>query len=512
MARFRPFVCFVLGVFCLAPAQLFAQHQHPVPERLGSVAFKTSCSSAVHQKFNRAVALLHSFAYQEAELEFRSVSASDPNCALAYWGIAMSYYHQLWEPPLSASEEQKGRAALKQALAIPRQADRESRFIAALAQLYSEAQPLRTRMLNYEAAMSEVAAKNPGDVESQIFYALALLSTAPPADKTHANQKKAVAILQPLYDRYPQHPGLAHYLIHACDNAEMANQGLKAARDYSKIAPSAPHALHMPSHIFTRLGMWNESVRSNLAAREAAKEHGDTGEELHAMDYLVYANLQLGHNDDVQNVLSDLRQKTGLQGEDFKVGYAATAMPVRSLMERGQWTQAAQLQSIANAPPQVQAITAWARAVGCARTGDQTCAQKEINALSALEQRLRADNRRYWADQVAIQISEARAWVALAAKNNAEAAKTMRQAADLEDAIEKLPLTPGPILPAREQLGSLLLEENDPVAALREFELSLAQSPGRRNSLAGALKAAQQSDNKDKIALYQSALNALPES
>ena len=489
------------------------QHDHPAPEKLGAVDFPVSCSAAAQSQFNRAVALLHSFAYAESEKGFREVLALDPSCVMAHWGIAMSYYHQLWEPPLNAATYPKGSAELGQVTSARQRSERESGFITALGEVYSNAdqQPLHERMLAYQRSMAEVAKANPHDTEAQVFYALALLSTAPPTDKTHANQKKAAAILEPLYAANPQHPGLAHYLIHACDNAEMAQQGLNAALDYSKIAPSAPHALHMPSHIFTRLGMWNESVASNQAARRAAHDHGDVGEELHAMDYLTYAFLQLGSNDEAACVVADLHRMSGLQGQQFKVGYAATAMPVRLAVERHNWREAAAIEPATSAPPEVNAVAVWARAIGLARLGRIQDASNEVEKLRETERQLRTGGSKYWADQVAIQIGEADAWIALAKADSASATKRMTDAADLEDSIEKLPLTPGPIVPAREQLGDLLLELKQPDDALRQFEASLQQSPGRRNALVGARTAAEMSHNRQKLEFYAAEIQKLPE-
>jgi tetratricopeptide (TPR) repeat protein len=490
-----------------------AQHDHPAPEKLGAVEFATSCSPKAQIQFNRAVALLHSFAYSESEKAFREVIATDPACAMAHWGVAMTYYHQLWEPPLNAESYAKGKAELAQITAAMPRSKRESEFIGALELVYSdgESKPLRERMVTYEAGMAEVAKSNPTDTEAQVFYALALLSTAPPTDKTHANQKKAVAILEPLYAANPQHPGLAHYLIHATDNAEMAQQGVKAAQEYSKIAPSAPHALHMPSHIFTRLGMWNESAASNEAARRVAHEHGDVGEELHAMDYLTYAYLQLGNNDKAAAVVSGLRAMQGLKERDFKVGYASTAMPVRLAVEQAKWQDAAAISPPSSAAPEVAAVAVWARAIGLARTGRPQEANAEILRLDTLEAALRKNGRDYWADQVKIQTAEAAAWVFAANKDYDGARKRLTAAADVEDSIEKLPLTPGPILPAREQLGDLLLMMNQPGEALAQFEASLAQSPGRRNGLVGANKAAELSRNGDKAAQYSAERQKLPE-
>ena len=503
----------VLGSALLPMAARAAQHDHPAPEKLGSVDFLVSCEAAARSQFNRSVALLHSFAYAESEKAFRQVLALDPTCAMAHWGVAMSYYHQLWEPPLNATDYAKGKSELEQVTPAQRQSKREAGFISALRTLYSngDKQSLRERMLAYESSMSEVARANPQDTEAQVFYALALLSTAPPTERTHANQKRAMAILEPLYAANPQHPGIAHYLIHACDNTELASQGVQAARDYSKIAPSAPHALHMPSHIFTRLGMWNDSVVSNQAARHAAQESGDLGEELHAMDYLTYAFLQLGRDDEAAGVIADLRQMSGLSRQQFKVGYAATAIPVRLAVERRKWQEAAAIDPAKNAPPEVCAVAVWARAIGLARLGRTEEASREVAKLTETERQLRGSGSRYWADQVAIQIAEGDAWIARAKGDRASAKKLMASAADLEDSVEKLPLTPGPIVPAREQLGDLLLELKQPDEALKQFEYSLQQSPGRRNALLGAKTAAEMSKNRQKLELYAVELQKLPQ-
>ncbi len=506
----------LLALTTVVCAQTTEQHVHPVPEKLGTVNFPTSCAPAVHAHFARAVALLHSFAYDESAKGFQQVLVDDPKCAMAHWGVAMSYYQQLWEPSLTPEREAKGKAEMEAAVALGNGSEREKAWIAALAKLYANQnhQPLHDRMLVYEHDMAQLAARYPDDVEPQIFYALALLSTAPPTDKTHANQKKATAILEPLYAKYPQHPGLVHYLIHAYDNSEMASRGVKAAREYSLIAPSASHALHMPSHIFTRSGMWNDSVQSNLAARKVAREHHDIGEELHAMDYLTYAYLQLGNNDEAATVVNDLGQLTILHAQEFKVGYAATAIPVRFAVERKNWQEASAIKEVEGAPPQVVAISVWARAVGLARAGNPTpvqlaSAKSEAVQLADLERRLRASSNLYWADQVAIQLAEAQGWIALASGDSAAAKRYLTSAADLEDLMEKLPLTPGPIVPAREQLGELLLQSHQPDDALSQFERSLQESPRRRNALQGALRAAQEAKRADKVAKYELAVRQL---
>src|SRR6266403_3145406 len=260
----------ILGT-CL-PLQA-AEHEHPVPEKLGTVQFPTSCSSKEQKNFQRAVALLHSFAYSAAEKAFGDVAKADPKCAMAHWGIAMTYFHPRWPPPLAAADAVRGQAEIERAAQLGG-SDREREFIEALKLIYTNADsvPYRQRVERYTLAMGKLAERNPDDVECQVFYALALIATASPTDKTHANEKKAVALLEPLFRKYPEHPGIPHYLIHACDNSEMAFRGVTAARQYSQIAPSAPHALHMPSHIYTRLGMWQESIASNTAARKAARE------------------------------------------------------------------------------------------------------------------------------------------------------------------------------------------------------------------------------------------------
>jgi tetratricopeptide (TPR) repeat protein len=343
--------------------------------------------------------------------------------------------------------------------------------------------------------MSAIAAANKNVVEVQVFYVLALLANASPADKTHARQKQAVDLLDALYRAHPQHPGIPHYLIHACDNAELANRGLPAARLYSKIAPSAPHALHMPSHIFTRLGLWDDSIVSNLAAKDAAHQQGDTGEELHAMDYLVYAYLQSGRDDDAAQVLRELGNLK-LNAVDFKTGYASTAMPIRYAVERGQWAEAIDIVPPATGPPHVIAIAIWARGMGLARSGRAAESQPETHKLRQIEVQLRASGNEYWAAQVTIMTREIMAWSAQAEKKSTEAVALMRDAADAEDAIEKLPVTPGPIVPAREQLGEMLLEQSQPELALKEFETALSNAPGRRGASRGKARAAKMSRQK----------------
>lgn len=409
---------------------------------------------------------------------------------MARWGVAMSAFHQLWTPP-GTSELQLGREQLRVAQRISTPTDRERELINAVALYFSDAEPAHhaARAKAYAGAMESVAQRFPRDDEIQIFYALALIGTAPPTDRSHANQKRAAAILEPIYRRQPDHPGVAHYLIHAYDSAELASRGLPAARAYAKIAPAAPHALHMPSHIFTRLGLWDDSIESNEAARQAAREQGDIGEELHAMDYLTYAYLQRGRYADAERVVRQLHSMGPLLANDFKIGYAATAMPVRLAFERERWSDALALAPLPASAPHVAAIAYWARAVAHARSGHPDLANADIVQINACEARSRALGDTYWAAQIVVLSKEARAWSAHATGRPDEAIALLRAAADEEDALEKLPVTPGPIIPAREQLGRLLLDLHRTAAAQRELTQALKDAPGRRAALEASARA-----------------------
>jgi len=479
------------AVVCTPAASAQEVHSHPPPEKLGTVIFANSCAQSVTHDFERAVALLHSFAYTTSEKAFRDVAAQDPSCAMAHWGVAMSYYHQLWSPP-GTVELSKGQAEIGQAIRLNVDSERERQFIAAAAAYYRDFDhlPHLVRAKAYEEAMSTAARSNPTDIEVQVFYALSLIATAAPEDRSHANQKRAAAILEPIYRDHPDHPGVAHYLIHAYDSKELAPRGLAAARAYSKIAPSAPHALHMPSHIFTRLGLWDDSIASNIAARAAAHSQGDLGEELHAMDYLVYAYLQRGRQADAEQVVAALGTMEGLLGSDLKGGYAATAMPVRLAMERSKWDAAVALQPVPESAPHVAALVFWARAVANARAGHPQAAKDDIARLETCRQQLQTAGNAYWATQVDVLGKEANAWQSAASSNADEAIQRLRQAADEEDGAEKLPVTPGPIVPAREQLAALLLALNRPQEALQEYRAALMAAPGRRGALIGAAQAA----------------------
>lgn len=484
-----------------------AGHNHPAPERLGTVHFVTSCAPEVQQDFERAVALLHSFAYEASAQAFAGVAQRDPDCAMAHWGIAMTQYHQLWSPPAPAAM-QLGRAQIDQARSLGARSERERQFIGAAAAYFAgdEHAGAAARAQAYQQAMAAVARRNPEDTEVQVFYALALIATASPTDRAHANQKQAAAILEPVFRAQPEHPGVAHYLIHAYDSAELAPAGLAAARAYSKIAPSAPHALHMPSHIFTRLGLWNDSIASNEAARIAAQAQHDLGEELHAMDYLTYAYLQRGSDADAERIVKDLHSMGSLAGSEFKIGYAATAMPVRLAMERQHWTDAESLEPVPQSAPQVAAIVYWAHAVAQARSGHGDTTDRDINGIDACVSQLRSAGDAYWAVQSEVLGKEARAWRAAATGQQREAVQLLRDAADTEDSFEKLPVTPGPIIPAREQLGALLLDLHRPQEALRELTTSLASAPGRRAGLIAGIRAAEQTGDTAAATRFRAAL------
>lgn len=475
---------------CLAAQEA---HSHGEPEKLGQVSFPVSCNPAVQQQFDRGVALLHSFAYAAAENAFRDVAQRDPHCAMAHWGMAMTHFHQLWEPPLAPAAISSAQKEIGQAQQAETASKRERKYINALGLIFEDAAtvpyPVRAKM--YMDAMRDLAAESGADSEAQVFYALALLANASPTDKTHAKQKQAAELLEPLYRVYPQHPGIPHYLIHAYDNAELAPRGLSAAREYSRIAPSAPHALHMPSHIFTRLGLWDDSIASNLAARDAAHQQGDTGEEFHASDYLVYAYLQSGRDKEAAQVIQQANATSKVESGTFKTAYASTAMPIRYAVERGQWDEAAKIVPSTGSPAHVVAIAVWARGLGLVRGGHAAEAHNEVDRLQQIEAQLRTSGNDYWANQVSILAREVMAWCALQNGKPDQAAVLLRQAADEEDAIEKLPVTPGPILPAREQLGSLLLEQGHADLALKEFQAALVNAPGRRGALQGASQAAE---------------------
>lgn len=516
----RQFWCgTLLGLFCAFAAigQETHQHQH----ELGKVNFPVSCSVSAQEQFNHAVAWLHSFEYEEAEKAFTQVTLTDQKCGMGYWGIAMSNYHPIWVPP-TAEELKKGLDAIEKARSVGARTVRERDYIAAIGAFYKDADKLdhRARALAYRDAMEQVYLRYPRDREASVFYALTLIATGMMAnDKTYSNEKKAAEILKRVLAVEPEHPGVAHYLIHGYDFPQLANLALPAARSYAKIAPSSAHAQHMPSHIFTRLGLWQEAIRSNLDAASSAKAFevrnhmaGAWDEHLHAMDYLAYAYLQSGQVKEARLVVDELNRIQQVEPQTFKVAYAFSVIPARFALERQQWSEAASLTlSPAWFPwrrfPWAEAHVHFARAVGAARTNDVASARQEVEKLTAIRRSLSEIKGDYdWGKHVEIYREAAAAWLALAEGKREEALQLMRAAADLDDSTDKHPVTPGALIPAREQLASLLSELNRPADALKEFETSLGNSPSRFNGIYGAAKAALALGDQKKAQTYYSKL------
>jgi tetratricopeptide (TPR) repeat protein len=471
------------------------------------VDFTTSCTPAVQHEFKHAVWTLHSFWYPEALKEFTAVTEAEPGCAIGYWGIAMSHWYPLWYPP-SPAALRAGSEAVEKAMAAPTKTEREKDYIAAIAAFYRDNDKLdhRTRALAYEKAMEQVYLKYPEDREAGVFYALALDTTAPPTDKTYANQKKAAEILNKVWKEQPNHPGVVHYLIHSDDSAQFAQAGLDAAICYAKIAPDVPHALHMPSHIFTRLGMWQESIDSNRAANTAALAYvrkalgpqGFDSESVHTMDYLEYAYLQTAQDGLAKAVVDQLTGFGQSAGANLPTAYAVAAIPVRFALERRDWAAAASLSEPAigfplERFPWAEAMISFGRSLGEARTGNAAGAQAEIAKLQSLKDKLLAANDTYWANQVEVQRLGAAGILAHVQGDDTKAVELVRAAADLEATMDKHPATPSSVLPARELLADLLLELNQPDAALAEYKEMLRTDPNRFRSILGEARAAKQS-------------------
>ncbi len=498
-----------------APALAQEEHSHSHGEdKLGTVHFPTSCSADVASEFTRAVALLHSFGYEESRLAFQSVAQKDPACGMAHWGIAMTYYHPVWSPP-TPDELASGAAAARRAEDLGAKTDRERGYIASIATFYRDSAQVDqgARALAYSKALEELSGHFPDDHEATIFYALSLLATARPGDATFANQKRAAAMLNRLLPLEPEHPGIAHYMIHAFDTPQLASEALPAARAYAKIAPSSPHALHMPSHIFTRLGLWRESIVSNIASADAArrlvaKRHpGSVSfDALHALDYLEYAYLQIGDEDSARKVLEEAAASTRFDEPSFAAGYALAAIPARFAVERRDWKAAAELEpSAADLPwnrfPYAPALVRFAQALGSARTGRLDRSRAALAEIERIHAGLVASpipGPYDWAGQIEAMGLAARAWLADAEGRKAEALKLARSAAELEEKTGKHPVTPGSILPARELLADMLLEMGRADEALKEYEASLGEAPNRFNSLAGAARAAMLAKKTDR--------------
>ena len=514
MTRFRMLCSIIAALSVALPAAAHEPGDRAGAHTSGSVHFPISCSAAAQPQFDHAVALLHSFWYEEAVKAFAEVAATDRSCAMAQWGIAMSWWYPLWYPP-SEKALWAGSSAVAQAQTLGAKTDRERAYIAAIAAFYKDfaTRDHRTRALAYEHEMEQLHERFPEDREAATFYALALDATALPTDKTFVNQRKAAAILEKVSAEVPDHPGVAHYLIHSYDSPPLAEQGLPAARHYAQIAPAVPHALHMPSHIFTRLGLWQESIDANKASHRVALGYargtlGSDGwdqETVHTADYLEYAYLQIGQDGAAQRVVEEVRGYRNGPPVTLPVAYAIAAIPARYVLERRDWAAAATLQpaSIDTTQfPWAAAITEFTHALGAARTGASDAAATAIAKLAAMREGLAEAKNTYWANQVEVQRQAASAMMSHMQGKDGDALELMRAAATLEASMDKHPATPGAVVPARELLADLLLELNRPADALKEYEATLATEPNRFRSLFGAAQAAERAGDTARARTY----------
>src|SRR5215510_865566 len=486
--------------------------QEDTDQRLGTVHFATSCNETAQRRFDRGMRYQHSFWYREAKEIFEEALKADPSCAIAYWGIALSLLSNPHAAPLPASQPE-GLAALQKGKALGAKTARERDYIDSLLVLYADFDkvPRGQRVQAYLKAVEALAQRYANDDEAQLNYAITLNVAASPSDKTYANQLKGAAILEEIWKRQPRHPGVAHYLIHLYDTPALAEKGLEAAKRYSQIAPAAPHAQHMPSHIFTRVGYWKESIGSNSEAARAAKATNEPHDQLHAMDYLVYAYLQTGQDAKAQAVLDEMRGLGGFT-ETFIAGpYALAVSPARYAIERGDWNAAAQLAVRPTPLAHVEAMTHFARAFGAARSGQPDAAKADIAKLAELREKLRAAKDAYWAEQVDIQWQVATAWVLYAEGKYDDALKAMSAAADAEDKTDKHPVTPGVPTPARELYGTMLLERGMAKEALAAFEATLNKEPNRLGATLGAATAAEKAGDSAKARAHYAAAVALTE-
>ncbi len=494
----------------LCPAQP-ASAQDESDQRLGRVHFVISCNETAQRRFDRAMRYQHSFWYRQAKEIFEDVAKADPECGMAYWGIALTLLNY---PPAAnpASNLPLGLAAIEKAKAVGAKTQRERDYIDALAVMYIEYDQVDhdSRVQAYLLAMEALAARYPEDDEAQIAYALTLNVAASPSDKTYANQLKGAAILEPIFKRQPQHPGVAHYLIHLYDYPPLAEKGLDAAMRYSKIAPAAPHAQHMPSHIFTRVGYWKESIAANQASVRAAKADKSAGDQLHGQDYMVYAYLQLGQDRNARAVIDDM-EGANVRPDERGASFALAASPARYMVERGDWQGAADLEVKPSNFAFITAITHFARALGAVRAGKPEAAKADIAKLAQLRDKLRDAKDAHWAEQIDIQRQVAAAWVLYAQGQYDEALKAMAAAADAEDKTEKSPVTPGPLAPGRELYGAMLLERGMAKDALAAYEATLKKEPHRLGATLGAAKAAEMLGDAAAARAHYAAAVALTE-
>ena len=502
---------FVSVLFFVPLALCQEDHHHALTEEeVGSVHFPTSCRTELHGSFNGAVALLHSFQYEQARQAFAEIVRQDPQCAMAEWGVAMSHYHGMWDNGDLAA----GRVALEKAKQVgagnPKTTARETAYIGALAEIYREDDKgIAAHAQAFEQKMGTLQAAYPEDNEAAIFHALSLAITAPKTDKTFANQRKCGEILEPIFAKLPHHPGVAHYIIHCYDNPVLAEKGLGAARMYARIAPASAHANHMPSHLFTRVGSWDESISSNLksaelaAAAEATSKNGEARDQrLHAMDYLEYAYLQSGRVSKAKEVIEEMTSLPTVTGLTLTGDYALAAMPARNAIELGKWEQASQLRPRENSVAWAEAITWAAIGIGSARSGNLERAGQAESKLGVLRDAIAKQNNSYWSNQVEVERREVAAWIAEKNGKTPDALQLARSAAELEESMDKAAVTPGSVTPGREVLAELFLVEHHPKESLAEYESVLKIAPNRFAALYGAATAAEEVGDASAAANY----------
>ena len=518
MLRVKSLTCLLVSVCVLCVAPAFAQenemhgHHHEATEQLGKVSFPISCAPDSQKPFERGVALLHSFGYEEAEEQFTAVTKTDPACAMAHWGIAMSLFHEIWERPEDATLK-RGHSEMETAQKLAAKTERERGYIDALATFYGD--PSKDHYLKqataYSDAMAKVYEKYPDDLEAGAFYALSLLASDPPDDKTHANKKKAVEVLNPLFQKQPDHPGLAHYIIHSCDSPDMAAMGLDAARRYAAIAPSSAHAVHMPSHIFARLGLWDEDIQANVKSVALTQKSGAMymrGHELYAMHFLLYAYLQTGQDDAAKKIVDeakDIVAKASGEGDTGMleyIGYASAHFPALYNIEMHHWQDAAALEPAANASSHLQMITYWARTIGSAHLGDVEATRRNAQKFDQAEEATRNSKYAYVLEGPRSASGEVHAWLAFAENKSDGAVQKMQEVADTQDKKGKQEVD----IPAREMLADMLLELKQPENALAEYEKSMKIDPNRFNGLAGAARSAETAHQAAKANSYYSQL------
>jgi tetratricopeptide (TPR) repeat protein len=506
-------LCVLFSVQGSALDDQMPAHHRDAGEKLGKVSFPISCAPDSQKPFERGVALMHSFGYEEAQSQFVEITKKDSACAMAHWGVALSLFHQIWERPDEPALK-RGWSEMEQAQKLDAKTDRERGYIFALSEFYRDygTRDHMQRAAAYSEAMGKLYEKYPNDLEAGAFYGLSILAAEPPADKSLAARKKAVAVLNPLFLRQPDHPGLAHYIIHTCDSPAMAPLGLDAARRYAAIASSSAHAVHMPSHIFARLGLWQEDIDANLKSVALAHPAGQMymhGHELHAMHFLIYAYLQTGQDDAAKRVVDDSKQiiasapKTDDDSGMLQYyGFAAAHFPAIYALEMRHWSDLAALEPAAGAAPDLQSITYWARTIGTARQGDVEATRRNAQKFDDSEEATRKTKNAYTLDGPDFPRGEVHAWLAFAEKKNDEALRQMREVADLQDQVGKREVD----IPAREMLADMLLALNQPQEALAEYESALKIDPNRFNGLAGAARSAEMAHQTEKANTYYAQL------